>query len=109
MLSGPIRLLFLHDKESILLALQSFLRYVREDPNILFLGGQVEGYAASAYNIKRILQFPSRQHAALQAILCLTSPTISTVKVLQYPSIELLLLLQHHLANLRKTNDVIQS
>uniref|UniRef100_A0A0A9WLM2 50S ribosomal protein L10 n=1 Tax=Lygus hesperus TaxID=30085 RepID=A0A0A9WLM2_LYGHE len=105
MLRGPVRLLFLHDSNNIRTALQIFSQHIRSDPNILFLGGQVEGTAAIASTIRRLLQYSTQDDIAPQIISNLAYPSLHTVQLLQYPSIQLLLLLQHHISILHDTQN----
>ncbi len=98
---GPTKVLYLTNHAELFPAIKALYAALKAHPNMLFLGGSVEGSPAVSYSIEELLQFTSKEQIQGSIIPYLNSPA-QVIPVLQSSSMQLTRLLNHHAETLQK-------
>jgi len=98
---GPTEVLFQTDPTKIFSSLRAFMKATKAHPQILPLGGAIEGVPGVVYDFEDVLKYESKEHIQGSVIPYLNAPA-QVIPVLQSPNIQLVRLLQHHVDQLEK-------
>jgi len=95
LLRSTARVLYLTDASKVITGLAALNTAVKAYPNLLFLGGMVQGATVTSYQMEELLQFQSIEQVKGTVIPYLSAPA-QIIPALQSPSMQLIQLLQHH-------------